>query len=93
MGQINIIEELRKDNPRSSDIDLKIYTDALRDYDEASANIAKHGTICSHPRTGTPIENPYLKIRSTTAKVLSGMARIKSDRVVKLLASESVPSD
>lgn len=86
MGKvIDIGAELSKDNPRVSSIDIKIYADALRTYSEASLNVLTNGAICSHPRTGAPIENPYLKIRAQQAVVLGRMARIKSDRVLKLI--------
>ena len=41
----------------------QIYANAYCEYREAQENIAKNGTICSNPRTGAPIENPYLKVR------------------------------
>ena len=89
MGKIiKIAEELAKDNPRASAIDLRVYADALQTYHEATENIAKNGAICSHPRTGAPIENPYLKIRSQQAAILAKMPRIKSDRVLVLLTAQ-----
>ena len=92
MGKvIDIGAELTKDNPRASSIDIQIYADALRTYSEAASNVLENGAICSHPRTGAPIENPYLKIRAQQAAIIGKMARIKSDRVLKLLqkAAES----
>ena len=92
MGKvIDIGAELTKDNPRASSIDIQIYADALRTYNEAAQNVLKNGAICSHPRTGAPIENPYLKIRAQQAAIIGKMPGIKSDRVLKLLqkAAES----
>ena len=90
MGEIVDIEsELTKDNPKISGIDIKIYADAMRTYWEATKNITLNGVICSHPRTGTPLENPYMKIRTQQAAILSKLPRIKSDRVLKLLQEAS----
>ena len=92
MGKvIDIQAELSKDNPRASSINIQIYSDALRTYSEAALNVLKNGAICSHPRTGAPIENPYLKIRAQQAAIIGKMPGIKSDRVLKLLqkAAES----
>jgi len=86
MGKVvNIAAELRKDNPRASEVALKIYADALRTYNEAAANVLANGAICSHPRTGAPLENPYLKVQAQQAAILGKMPQIKSDRVQKLL--------
>lgn len=86
MGEvIDIAAELAKDNPKASAVALRIYADALRTYNEAADNVRKHGAICSHPRTGAPIENPYLKIRAQQAAVLSKMPAIKSNRVLSML--------
>lgn len=56
------IVALTKDN-RGRDADIAMYAHAFVDYETAQANIAEHGAIVFHPRTGEPIENPYLKIR------------------------------
>lgn len=89
MGKIDILSELINDNPTLRIIDLKVFADALKVYREASSNIKEHGAIVMHPRTGAPLENPYLKIQSSSGAVLAKMGRIKSDRVVKLLDEES----
>lgn len=85
---IDIPAELAKDNPYATKITLEIFADALRTYNEAAQNVLENGAVCSHPRTGTPIENPYLKIRSQQAAVLAKMRAIKSDRVQRLLQAE-----
>lgn len=88
MGQITIdlIAELRKENPRVRTIELQIFADALRMYTEAAANIREHGSIVMHPRTGAPIENPYLHIQRSTGETLAKMRSIVSNRAVALLA-------
>ena len=82
---IDIVAELTKDNPGVKVVKITIYADALRTYVEASLNIEKNGAICSHPRTGTPIENPYLKIQLQQGRLLGKMPGIKADRVLGLL--------
>lgn len=85
MGKVDIEEELRKDNRSARSVDLQVFANALRLYYEATQNVKKNGAICSHPRTGTPIFNPYLKIQAQQGAILSKMERVRSDRVVGLL--------
>lgn len=93
MGQvIDLVAELRKDNRSARTIELQVFADALRTYHEASDNVNRNGAICAHPRTGTPIENPYLKIQTQAGNVLAKMRTIKSDRVVQLLKDAAVPA-
>lgn len=42
------------------------YASCLVSYLEAAENLERNGTIVAHPRTGTPMENPYLKVRTVT---------------------------
>lgn len=89
MGQMTneqLVTELQKDNPKRSAVEVQIYADALQAYHEASINIRKNGTIVFHPRTGAPIENPYLKVQTSKGAVLAKMANIKADRVMRLLS-------
>ena len=87
MGKIDeIIKELKSDNKRQSDINLEVYANALLAYWEASKNIEENGIICLHPRTGTPVENPYLKIQKSQGDVIT-KSNIRSDRVVALIKS------
>jgi hypothetical protein len=55
------------------------YADAFCEYQEASKNISEHGVIVLHPRTSTPIENPYLQIRDRALRKLQGMRSVKAD--------------
>ena len=84
---INIEELLRQENPKERAIDVQVFADALRTYREAAANVALHGAIVSHPRTGAPIENPYLKIQTQKGVILAKMRRIKSDLTISALDS------
>lgn len=56
-----------------------LYADAFVEYREASENIQQYGIVVQHPRTGNPIENPYLQIRDRAAKKLLSMRKLKAD--------------
>ena len=73
---------LREDNPRASQTDLTVYLDALTIYVEAADNVRRNGAICSHPRTGTPMDNPYLKVMASASAVFRKYPKIKSDRAL-----------
>jgi phage terminase small subunit len=77
MGEVITADDIVRLNPKVSSVDARIYADALRIYYEASDNIAEHGAIVQHPRTGAPIENPYLKVRSSTGAILTKMRYIR----------------
>lgn len=51
-------------NPRATSGHVRMYVDAFLDYRAAQENIDANGTIVFHPRTGAPIQNPYLPIRA-----------------------------
>ena len=50
----------------------QIYASTLNEYVEATANIQKTGAVVANPRTGAPMDNPYLKVRDAAAKRLEG---------------------
>ncbi len=86
MGEVTIdVEaELRRDNPRATAVTLRLYADTLRTYLEAAASVREHGAIVSHPRTGSPIENPYLAIMQRQGAALQKM-KVKGDRVLAMI--------
>lgn len=47
-----------------------IYADAFADYRKAAENIEKNGAIVNHPRTGNPMENPFISIRNKAIPIL-----------------------
>lgn len=61
---------LRAANPRADEAAIRAYAAALRDYAAAEANVAEHGAIVLHPRTGAPVENPFLGIRERSAAAM-----------------------
>jgi phage terminase small subunit len=55
------------------------YGDAFMEYMNATRNIDEFGVIVKHPRTGNPIENPYLAIRDRALKKLQAMEMVRAD--------------
>ena len=72
---------LRDENPKGRTSDIEMYSHHFIGYLEAAENIAQNGVLVSHPRTGQPMENPYLKVR---ANAESGMSKLKRLRVEML---------
>lgn len=70
MTREEVLTRLRAANPGARADRVTIYADALVEYKHAQANITENGSIVLHPRTGAPIENPYIKIRNQASKVL-----------------------
>jgi phage terminase small subunit len=56
-----------------------IYADSFVEYREAAANIAEHGVIVQHPRTGNPIENPYVAIGDRAAAKLAKLRNVRAE--------------
>jgi len=54
------------------------YADAFLLYLEAEENIRRNGAITAHPRTGAPLENPYLQVRNQASKILASI-RLKTE--------------
>ena len=90
------VRELRKANPRAKPADIALFADAFVAYSEATLNLARFGVIVAHPRTGQPMENPYLAIQATARNFLAKSHRIPKDETLwtqldRLLAE--LPSD
>jgi phage terminase small subunit len=67
----SVLDALRDANPRAPEDALRAYASALRDYVAAERNVAEHGAIVFHPRTGAPVENPFLTVRERCAATMS----------------------
>lgn len=78
MGEVmtknEVIDLLRPLNPKASDAQIAIYAAAFVEHAVAQTNIDANGTIVFHPRTGSPIENPYTSVRDSRAKLMLGLA-------------------
>jgi len=83
MGEVGeIVRVLREDNPTTPEGDLTMYATAYLEWRHAAANIAEHGPIVSHPRTGAPIENPYGKVRAAAMTTMQKLTRVRrTDRL------------
>lgn len=77
--QTRIVAVLIRDNPALRVDFATIYADAIIDYLAASENIRDNGSVVLHPRTGAPIDNPYLRVR---VSAIAQMAAAKGVRVV-----------
>lgn len=77
MTRDEVIEVLLK-NRVHQDMAVQ-YADVYLEYMKSTENIAEYGLIVQHPRTGNPIENPYLRIRDRAEKKLARMRNIKAD--------------
>ena len=71
ISKIETVNKLKLLNPRARPDDINIYADAYCDYVKATENIAKNGTVVVHPISGSPLENPYIKIRAQAAQLIS----------------------
>lgn len=58
-----VVALLRARTPQAQAAAIQIYAEAFVEYQAAAENIADLGTVVAHPKTGAPIENPYLRIR------------------------------
>lgn len=70
LSKEEIVRLLIEKNPYNRVDEICIYANAYLEYMEAVENIEKNGSIVAHPRTGVPLENPYLKIKTNASRVL-----------------------
>jgi phage terminase small subunit len=86
MGALNVElvrEWLAADNPDASLLDLRVFSDALLNYFEATENLQKNGVIVANSRTGEPFENPYLKIQERSGAILRKFTYLQTDATLK----------
>lgn len=60
-----------------------LYADAFIEYQIANESIQKTGSIVKHPRTGNPMENPYLNVRDRAWKKLNMLRRFSVEELWK----------
>lgn len=63
-------------NPNARVDDVELYAHQFMTYCEAAMSIMKNGTICAHPRTGQPMENPYVKVRTGAMNAMQKSSRL-----------------
>jgi phage terminase small subunit len=85
MGKIDPWSQIKKDNANMNEAVLRVYFDALGTYLEASKNVRVNGAIVAHPKTGAPIENPYLKVQQSCGKTIAYYAKINSVKTTELI--------
>jgi phage terminase small subunit len=73
-----ILAILRRDNPGGRPDELAMYASFFLDFREAQENITKNGNIVAHPRTGAPMENPYIKIKVGAMNQLAKLPRVRN---------------
>lgn len=78
MKRDEVLAILRRDNPSARADDVAMYADCFMDYREAAENIAKNGNIVAHPRTGSPIDNPYIKVKANAMAQLRKIGRLRN---------------
>lgn len=77
----DVLRILREDNPsRQLAPKIAIYADAFLEYQAAQANIDEHGAVVFHPRTGAPIDNPFIRVRNAASKLMLQM-RVNATRL------------
>ncbi len=77
MNRDEVLTVLRRDNPGARADEIAMYADCFLDYQEAQENITKNGNIVAHPRTGSPIENPYIKVKASAMNQLRKITRLR----------------
>lgn len=81
MDKIEILKILTEANRGKSPLEIEIVATALQQYLYAKKNIEDNGTIVFHPRTGAPIENPYLKIYASALKTIRQYKKIRPGNI------------
>lgn len=77
MTKEQAIELLTQHNAPTRAPDIAMYAASFISYLEADDNINRNGSIVAHPRTGSPMENPYLKVRAAAMKEMQSNGRLK----------------
>jgi phage terminase small subunit len=94
MGEVKIsraeaVAILAAANPAAKPEAIQTYAAQWDSYAEADRNIAKQGAVVVHPRTGAPIDNPYLKVRSHALSELGKIRKLNTDELWRLYGAEA----
>lgn len=71
MTPAEIRELIIADHPDAYPTALELYARHFAVWFEAQTNIQRFGAVNAHPRTGVPIDNPYLKIKDAVETKLA----------------------
>lgn len=88
MNLAEVRKLIRQENPQAKADDIEMYAQQFVSYFEAAVNIQANGTIVSHPRTGQPMDNPYVKIRAGAQQCMTKIRRLKVNELWSIAASE-----
>lgn len=84
MGEVKeIAAALKRDNPNHSDGEITVMADCIALYCEAAKNVRENGAVVLHPRTGTPIDNPYLKIMRENGQMIAKKRSMKTAAAIE----------
>lgn len=87
-----VVEMLRRSNPDAREQTLQLYAQSFVEYVEAQANVEANGTVCAHPRTGQPMENPFCRVKSKSMADMTKLAKsLDTDPLWKWLEFQSAP--
>ena len=82
LNALRVRQLISDENPGAKINDVDTYALQFLTYLEAAENVLTNGTVCAHPRTGAPMENPYLKVRASAISALNKIKRLrKLDRL------------
>jgi len=87
LTQSEVLALLAAENPARRSTDLHVYADALRVYCEAADNVARLGAVVLHPKTASPLENPYLKVQERNGKLLREMRGITAEKTMAAIVA------
>ena len=87
-----VLGVLRRSNPTAREQSVQLYAQAFLEYVEAVENIERNGTICAHPRTAQPIENPFCRVKAAAMSAMNKMIRqLDSDPLWKWWEIQNAP--
>ena len=87
-----VVEVLRRSNPAGKEQSVQMYAQSFMEYVEAVANVEANGTVCAHPRTGQPMDNPYCKVKAAAMSSMGKMLKqLDTDPLWKWFEIQSSP--
>ena len=84
MNEQAIYAILKDANQRAPETVLRLFASEFVLFAKSAANIKKFGAIVQHPKTGAPMDNPYLAVRDKSQARLAKMAGLESAKVWEL---------
>lgn len=88
MTGVEIRRWIAEENPAARPADAEMYAQQFATYFEAAINLEQNGAIVAHPRTGQPMENPYLRVRASAQVAMCKLRRLSVNRLWAVAAVE-----